>query len=81
MNQSIINDECVVCLETLNVNQKLVKCQLCHKCTHYKCYNKWIGRDLKLRKEKRCLYCQQEYCTYPVNKTCLDKLKGFFKNN
>ena len=74
-------NECVICFDSMDKKQKLVKCFLCFNYVHTKCYDKWIKKNEITSSiyYQKCFYCQQRGGLNKINISCLDKFKGCFR--
>lgn len=50
----VLNDstetDCYICYEPMNIQEQIVQCNVCKKCLHLECRNKW---------RPECIYCRQ----------------------
>jgi hypothetical protein len=58
MKQPLLNNECIICIETDNcvLVKKNAHC-VCEYSVHKKCLNKWI------QKQNKCIICRKSYDT------------------
>jgi hypothetical protein len=60
INKNIINDNCGICLEPMNIEslfkQCLYECPKCLKHAHLKCIHKWKITNMAVTNE--CIYCR-----------------------
>ena len=76
IKRSLLNDECTICFEEIDMSNKIVFCLNCHKGIHTKCFKSWIKKNDE--QKNVCINCTQKGCLQYKNVSCLDKLKQCF---
>jgi hypothetical protein len=76
-------NECLICFEELNRNDKIATCACCKQIVHSTCFAKW--REKSETKLEKCIYCQQvdtiiHYTPPSVFKKCYNKIVKLFYN-
>ena len=46
-------NECIICFDNINNNEKIVQCNNCKNYFHKKCYERWDN----IKKDNKCVYC------------------------
>ena len=56
LNTSIIShNECLICYETIKRTESKVSCKLCSNTVHYKCYKKFVKKNIHFK--MKCCHC------------------------
>ena len=75
------NNDCLICLDTVNNNDNFVLCTNCNYYCHYECSSKWF-KSIHTH-NYYCIHCQQNdslvvYTTKKFKKrSCIDYIKKF----
>ena len=51
-------NECLMCLENVNVGKEHILCQTCFKYCHIQCYNNW--KKFKKENKLSCIHCKEK---------------------